>query len=196
MPWRLLGAQKWGTQDRKKTCGGPDRAGRAGRAPPPPGRYAPEEDTHRVGAPRQTQLWGRPGPLPPRPLSTALGQAARVLLCPFCWAGRRDRAVGSPTAAAGDVSRQPFLPTAGLLHNRPKNNLQGGQCREMSHLPPGTPQTGGRGRGQWQEACFHPGLGGSLEAGGAPGVTPAPIPGRQGCTQRPDSRPQPLVPGG
>lgn len=114
-------------------------AGQGWEGTPSPGRCAPEEDTHRVGAPHQTQLWGRPGPLPPRPLSTAPGQAARVLLCPFCWAGRRDKAVGSLTAAAGDVSRQPFLPTAGLLHNRPKNNLQGGQCREMNHLPPGTP---------------------------------------------------------
>ena len=83
-----------------------------------------------------------PGPFP----RVGLGWLARRPPLSLCAGLRRDK-------LAGWRLRWRHLPgalpprsvDAGLLHNRPKNNLEGGQCREKAVLPPGTPRAAAGG---------------------------------------------------
>lgn len=147
-PQRLLGAQS-GEEAGRRALGGRLGAEWTPRPLCPRGIHTHTHTAAGAGSyhrPRPDEPQGAhalgPGPFP----RVRLSWVARRPPLSLCAGLQRDK-------LAGWRLRWRHLPgalppcsvDAGLLYNRPKNNPEGGQCREKAVLPPGTPRAAAGG---------------------------------------------------
>lgn len=179
-PQRLLGAESR-EGGRKKSRGGGAEQERGGA---PRGQSAPEGHTHTDGCRgrrlEETQARSAPGSERPPALGPSpqpgLGWAARQPPLSLCAPQQK----GQKLRSAGGRLRWRRLPgalptqavDAGLLHNRPKNNPGGGQCRGEGRPASWDPSgyAGPWGRAGRSCFCLGPGAWG-LALSGGPGGT-------------------------